>query len=400
MLNLRTLDVLPEDLSGKVVVVRADLNVGITNGEVDNNFRIKKTIPTIKELIAKHARVVVLSHLGRPEGKYTDEYTLMPVRFELGKLLDMHIKFAHLSACKNSITFMENGEVLLLENVRFYPGETSEDPAEREKFVAELAELADYYVNDAFGAYRPHATTYELAKAFDNAIAGKLMVEEIEKLSILKENPEKPYVAVIGGVKIDTKVEILRALIHKADKVLIGGAMAYTFLAAKGIEVGTSKVETEMVDTAKKILEEAKDANCEILLPIDHVGAKEFSESAEAVVIDTQAIPAGLIGMDIGEKTMAAYLEIIQNARTILWNGPMGVFEWEQFARGTEAIGEYIGLTASRDAYKVVGGGDTITAMEKLRINFKNFNHVSTGGGAMLDFLAGEEFLVLQPLLV
>lgn len=400
MLNLRTLDVLPEDLSGKVVVVRADLNVGITNGEVDNNFRIKKTIPTIKELIAKHARVVVLSHLGRPEGKYADEYTLMPVRFELGKLLDMHIKFAHLSACKNSITFMENGEVLLLENVRFYPGETSEDPAEREKFVAELAELADYYINDAFGAYRPHATTYELAKAFDNAIAGKLMVEEIEKLSILKENPEKPYVAVIGGVKIDTKVEILRALIHKADKVLIGGAMAYTFLAAKGIEVGSSKVETEMVDTAKKILEAAAEANCEILLPIDHVGATEFSESAEAVVIDTQAIPAGLIGMDIGEKTMAAYLEIIQNARTILWNGPMGVFEWEQFARGTEAIGEYIGLTASRDAYKVVGGGDTITAMEKLRINFKNFNHVSTGGGAMLDFLAGEEFLVLQPLLV
>lgn len=400
MLNLRTLDVLPEDLSGKVVVVRADLNVGITNGEVDNNFRIKKTIPTIKELIAKHARVVVLSHLGRPEGKYADEYTLMPVRFELGKLLDMHIKFAHLSACKNSITFMENGEVLLIENVRFYPGETSEDATEREKFVAELAELADYYVNDAFGAYRPHATTYELAKAFDNAIAGRLMVEEIEKLSILKENPEKPYVAVIGGVKIDTKVEILRALIHKADKVLIGGAMAYTFLSAQGIEVGASKVETEMVDTAKMILEEAKGANCEIMLPIDHVAAKEFKEDAEAIVIDTQAIPADLIGMDIGEKTMAAYLEVIQNARTILWNGPMGVFEWEQFARGTEAIGEYIGLTASREAYKVVGGGDTITAMEKLRINFKNFNHVSTGGGAMLDFLAGEEFLVLQPLLV
>jgi len=400
MLNLRTLDSLPQDLSGKVVVVRTDLNVGVQNGEIDSNFRIKKAIPTIKELTAKHARVVVISHLGRPEGKYEDEYTLMPIRFELGKLLDMHIKFAHLQACKNSITFMENGEVLLLENVRFYPGETSKDEAERVAFVAELGELADYYVNDAFGSYRAHASTYELAKAVANPMAGRLMVDEVNKLGILRENPEKPYVAVIGGVKMDTKVPILHSLVKIADRILIGGAMAYTFLAAQGIGVGASKVETDRFEDVNAILAEAKAAGCEILLPVDHLVGTEFKSDTEVIKIETQQIPEGLIGLDIGERTMASYLEAIKSAKTLMWNGPMGVFEWENFARGTEAIGEYIGLTAAKEAFKVAGGGDTISAMEHLRINFKNFNHVSTGGGAMLDFLAGENFKVLKPLMV
>lgn len=400
MLNLRTLDSLPQDLSGKVVIVRTDLNVGVQNGEIDSNFRIKKAVTTIKELVSKNARVVVISHLGRPDGKYEDEHTLMPVRFELGKLLDMHIKFAHLHACKNSITFMENAEVLLIENIRFYPGETSKDPSERAEFVKELAELADYYVNDAFASYRAHGSTYELALAVKDPMAGRLMVEEIQKLGALKENPEQPYVAVVGGVKMDTKVPTLHALVKKADKILIGGAMAYTFLAAQGISVGASKVEADKFETALEILAAAKEHNCQILLPVDHIAAKEFSENAEAVQIDTQQIPDGLIGMDIGERTMASYLEEIKAAQTVMWNGPMGVFEWENFSRGTEAVGEYIALTASKDTYKVAGGGDTIAAMEKLRINFKNFNHVSTGGGAMLDFLAGEEFEVLKPLML
>lgn len=399
MLNLRTLDELPADLSGKTVIIRADFNVGVKDGQVDSNFRIKKSLPTIKELIAKNARVVLMSHLGRPEGEYEDEYSLMPVRFELGKLLDMHIKFAHIPSCKNSITFMENGEVLLLENVRFHAGETSEDAAERDAFIAELAELADYYVNDAFASYRPHATTYDLAMKFAEPLAGRLMVDEISKLEKLNESANHPYVAVIGGVKLDTKVAILDSLIHKADKILLGGAMAYTFLVSQDIGVGNSKVEAEMVDTARQILSKAKDAGCEIVLPVDHIAGQEFDAGTAPVAVGNQQIPAGLIGLDIGEKTLALYLEIIKNARTIMWNGPMGVFEWEKFGRGTEAIGEYIGLGASDEAYKVAGGGDTISAMEKLKVNFKNFDHVSTGGGAMLDFLSGEEFKVLEPLI-
>jgi phosphoglycerate kinase len=400
MLNLRTLDSLPANLAGKVVLVRTDYNVGVVNGQVDSNFRIKKSIPTIKELLARKARVVLISHLGRPEGEYVDEFSLMPVRFELGKLLDMHIKFAHIPSCKNSITFMEDGEVLMLENVRFHKGETSKDTAEREQFIADLASLGHYYINDAFASYRAHASTYDLALKYTEPVAGKLMVDEVQQLYKLREAPEKPYVAVIGGAKLDTKVEILKALIHKADKILIGGAMAYTFLASQDTGIGNSRVETEMLDTAKQILMDAKGAGCEILLPIDHIAGVEFDAKTEPVQVDTQHIPDGLIGLDIGERTLSNYLEVIKSARTIMWNGPMGVFEWEKFSRGTEAVGEYIALSASADAFKVAGGGDTVTAMEKLKINFKNFDHVSTGGGAMLDFLSGEEFKILEPLLI
>jgi phosphoglycerate kinase len=225
-----------------------------------------------------------------------------------------------------------------------------------------------------------------------------LMEKEIEQLSKLQDSPERPYVAVIGGAKLDTKIPILNSLLGKADKILIGGAMAYTFLKAKGISVGDSKVETDKVAMAKKILDNAKKAGTEIMLPVDHIAAKEFSKDAAPVIVDTQHIPDGLVAMDIGERTMDDFQNVIENAKTIMWNGPMGVFEFEQFSRGTEAIGEYIGLSAPKSTFKVAGGGDTITAMEKLKINFKNYNHISTGGGAMLDFLSGEDFLTLEPL--
>jgi phosphoglycerate kinase len=224
------------------------------------------------------------------------------------------------------------------------------------------------------------------------------MEKEIEVLSELKENAKQPYVAVIGGVKLDTKIPILKALVSKADTILIGGAMAYTFLKAQGIGVGKSIVEEDKLEIAKEILAEAKSQNCEVYLPVDHVAAKEFAATAEKVQVDTQQIPDDLMGLDLGERSLAIYLEKIKSAATILWNGPMGVFEWENFSRGTEAVGEYIALTAPRDTFKVAGGGDTISAMDKLHINFKNFNHVSTGGGAMLDFLAGDDFKVLEPL--
>jgi phosphoglycerate kinase len=397
MFNFRTLEDLG-DVRGKNVIVATNFDVPIENEEVLETYRVKAAVPTIKNLIERGARVILVSHLGRPNGP-EDNMSLMPVRFELGKHLNMHIKFAHLQNCRNSIIFMEDGEVLLLENMRFYKEELSKDEGERQNLIKELASLAYGFVNDAFASYRPSASTYDLALAVENRAAGTLMVKEVEKLTQLREAPVKPYVAVIGGAKLDTKIDILRSLVGKADTILIGGAMAYTFMKASGCPVGNSKIDEDMLQTAKEILEKAKQEKTEILLPVDHICTAEFKADAERVEVDSQNIPDGLIGMDIGERTLANYSQIIQSAKTILWNGPMGVFEWKGFERGTEAIGEYIGLSASEDAYKIAGGGDTIVAMEKLKINMKNFAHVSTGGGAMLAFLAGEELPVLQPLI-
>lgn len=399
MRTLRTIDQLP-DLAGKTVLVRADLDVPLENGEITSNYRVQRAAITIRELIEKHARVVVMAHLGRPKGEYSDEFSLMPVRFELGKLMDMHIKFAHLQNSKNSIIFMEDSEILLLENIRFDSREGSDNEAERQEFIKELVELADYYVNDAFATYRKQASNWDMAKAFAEPMAGRQLVKEIEQLSLLREDPKHPYVAVIGGAKLDTKIDILKDLAEKADKILIGGAMAYTILKAQGINVGKSKVQDDMLDTAKNILETAKQNNCEIFLPVDHIAGKEFAEDTERIEVDTQQIPEDLMGLDIGERTMATYLEQIKSARTIMWNGPMGVFEWDSFARGTEAIGEYIGLSAPKDTFKVAGGGDTVAAMQSLKINFKNFHHVSTGGGAMLEYLANGKLEVIEPLYV
>ncbi len=387
-----------KDLSGKTVLLASNFDVPLNGENVTSNYRIKAAIPTIKMLIEKNARIVILSHLGRPAGEYKDEFSLMPVRFELGKLLETHIKFAHIPSSHNSVVFMEDGEVLLLENVRFHPREESKKEEERTEFMKELAEQADYYVNDAFASYRPTASTFELAKLMKNPMAGLLIEKEVESLTKLLEEPEKPYVAVIGGAKLDTKIPILHTLIEKADSILLGGAMAYTFMKAKGIDVGDSKVEDDKLKEAKQIMDLAKKAGCEIVLPVDHIAAKSFDKDAEAIEVDAQVIGKGLIGMDIGERTMQDFQERIENAKTVMWNGPMGVFEWEQFSRGTEAVGEYIGLSAPRSTYKVAGGGDTITAMEQLKINFKNYNHVSTGGGAMLAFLSGEELPTLEPL--
>ncbi len=390
MQNLRQLADLP-DLKGKTVLVRSDLDVPLVNGQIESDFRIRKAVATIKYLVEHKAKVVIVAHLGRPEAKTQDDLSLLPVRFELGKLLSTHIKFAHIPNSRNSIRYMEEGEVLLLENVRFNPEEESTNKKARTKFVEELSELADYFVNDAFASYRPSASTFDLALQFDKPVAGLQMTAEVQKLSKLKENPEQPYVAVIGGAKLDSKVPILEALAKQADYILIGGAMAYTFLAAQDVKVGDSKVEKEFLPEAKKILASAKKNKCQILLPVDHICGKEFAENTAKVEVDTQVIPSGLIGLDIGQRTLASYLEIIKSARTLMWNGPMGVFEWAKFARGTEAVGEYIALSAADDAYKVAGGGDTVSAIEKLQINMKEFDHISTGGGAMLAFLAGEK---------
>lgn len=396
MENLATIQDLG-DLKGKTVIVRADLDVALEDGKVVDNYRIKQAVKTIKHLVQAQSKIVVLGHLGRPENEYQDELSLMPVRFELGKQLDQHIKFAHIPQSRNSIRYMEPGEVLLLENIRFNSAETSENSAERSDFIKPIAELADYYINDAFATYRtPSASTIELAKEFKQPVAGLQMELEINSLEKLRHQPDAPYVAVIGGAKLSSKIPIFKSLVKVADVVLVGGAMAYTFLRAAGVNVGDSMVEADLVSEAASIIELAKKHKCELVLPIDHIAASEFSEKAKEQDVDTQQIPAGLMGMDIGERTLAVYLEFIKSAKTIMWNGPLGVSEWTQFSRGTEAIGEYIGLTAPAGTYKVVGGGDTIAAMTKLQINFKNFNHVSTGGGAMLAMLAGEKMPAIE----
>lgn len=395
MPNFKTLADLG-DITGKTVLLRADLDVPVSGEEVTENFRLVKALPTIKELVKAKAKIVIIGHLGRPDGKYEDKYSLLPVRFELGKLLGMHIKFAHIPNSRNSIRYMENGEILMLENVRFHPEEESPDKKVRTEFISQLTELADIYVNDAFSSYRPHASTVEAAGLIKTKVIGIQLQAEINQLSKLRDNADKPYVAVIGGAKIDSKMDILIHLAKEADYILMGGAMAYTFMAAQGIGVGDSKIEKDKFDVVKKILDIAKKNKTEILLPIDHVCAAEFDEKAKPVIVENQVIPKGMMGMDIGDKSLAQYLEIIKSAKSILWNGPMGVFEWLNFSRGTEAVGEYIALSAPQDTFKVAGGGDTVSAMNKLKINMRNFKHVSTGGGAMLAFLAGEKMPTIE----
>lgn len=383
------------DVKNKTVVVRVNYDVPLdSDGQVLDSTRIESSVKTIEHLLENNCKVVLISHLGRPEGE-DDDLSLMPARFELGKFLNKSVKFAHISACANSIKFMEEGEVLLLENLRFCQAETSENIQDRENFIKILADLCDIYVNDSFGVYREHASVYDLPKMMPS-YSGFALQKEIEALSKIKEDPQKPFLAVIGGKKMDTKIPVIKSLIKELDVMLLGGAMAYTFLAAQGVQVGNSLVEVDMIPVAKEILEEAKANGCEIKLPVDHICGAEFDEETEPVEIDTQHIPDGLMGLDIGQRTMDDYRNAIESAKTILWNGPLGVFEWENFNKGTEAIGEYIALSTSKEAFKVTGGSETTYALSLLRIKPKRFNHVSIGGGMMLKYLSGDTFDVLN----
>lgn len=383
------------NITNKTVIVRAQFDVPLEDGEVQDETRIRACLKTIEHLLKENCKVVLISHLGRPKGEESDELSLMPVRFALGRLLDKPIKFAHIDACENSIKFMEQGEILLLENLRFHSEETSEDPKIREEFIKPLAGIGDIYVNDSFGVYREHASVLELPKMMDS-YTGFHLQKEIEDLNKLKENVVKPYLAVLGGKKVNTKIPVLKDLVTKVDKVLLGGAIAYTFLKAKGVNVGDSLVEDSMVKEAKEILKIAEKNGVDILLPLDHVCGKEIDENAKPVKVDDQEIPNGLAGLDIGPKTMDLFRKEIENAKTILWNGPMGVFEWENFSTGTREVGEYIALSTSKDCYKVAAGGDTTYAMQLLRIKPKKFNHVSIGGGMTLKFLTDEKFSILD----
>lgn len=381
------------ELSGRRVLVRVDFNVPLEEGRITSDVRIRRALPTINKIIESGGMPVVMSHLGRPKGKVLEELRLKPVARRLSELLGKEVK--GLGDCIGSevseaVKALEPGDVALLENLRFHPGETKNDP----EFAEQLAALGDVFVNDAFGtAHRAHASTAGITKHLP-AVAGYLMAKEIEVLGGLLGEPEKPFVAVLGGAKVSDKIELIRNLVPKVDSIIIGGAMAYTFLAAKGVAVGKSRVEEDKLGVARGTDAYAAEFGKQIFLPVDHVLADTFDKNAEPVSA-CGTIPDNLMGMDIGEQTMASYREILASARTILWNGPMGVFEWDTFASGTREIAQAI---ADSGAYSVCCGGDSAAAVEKFGLADK-MSHISTGGGASLEFLEGKELPGIAALL-
>ena len=374
------------DFSGKKVLVRVDYNVPLKDGTVTDDTRIRASLPTLKALL-DHAgsKLILMSHLGRPKGQKKPEFSLEPVASKLSELLGRPVQMA--GDCigddvEAAVNALDGGDVLLLENVRFHAGEEKNDS----DFAESLASLGDVYVNDAFGsAHRAHASTEGVTKYLP-AYAGLLIEKEVSFFGMILEKPDHPLVAIIGGAKVSTKIAVLESLLPQCDTMVIGGGMTYTFLKALGHEIGKSLLEEEYIDTAKQLLSKAKEQNVEILLPEDHVVASEFSEDAEPEVIDGVDVPVGKIGMDIGPKTIDRVGDAIKQAKTIIWNGPMGVFEFDNFAQGTLKVAQYIANSAGTT---VVGGGDSVAAANKFGLADK-MSHVSTGGGASLEFLEGK----------
>ena len=395
------------DVKGKKVLVRCDFNVPLKDGKITDNTRITAALPTIEYLRDQGAKVILCSHLGRPKGEVKEEFSLKPVAEELKDLLDTDVKFASDvtgESAKSVTNSLTDGEVALLENVRFDPREEKND----DTLAMEFASLSDgIYVNDAFGAaHRAHSSTEGVAHHVDEAVEGFLMEKEVKFLNGTLENPEKPFVAILGGAKVSDKIGVIENLLDKCDEILIGGGMAYTFLKAKGYEIGDSLCEEDKIEEAKKIMNKAKLAGVKIVLPEDTVVAPKQPEPAEELdkkakqkafisfletapdkVVDSTAIPAGWQGCDIGPKTARTFANELQDKKTILWNGPLGICEVEKFSIGTERVAEAIAHTNS---VSIVGGGDSVAAIKKLHLE-DNFSHISTGGGASLELLEGKE---------
>jgi len=392
---LRTLDAL--DLAGKRVFIRVDFNVPLdAAGKVTDDARIRAALPTIRLALERKAKVILASHLGRPKGKPEDrkKFTLEPAAARLSELLSQDVILADDcvgDGVKKLARDLKDGQVLLLENLRFHPEEEANDEA----FARELASLADVWVNDAFGtAHRAHASTAGMAAFVKEKAAGFLIQKEVDYLGKALGQPARPFVAVVGGAKVSDKIKVLDSLIAKADAVCIGGAMAYTFLAAQGVKVGKSLVEQDRLELARQILERATARKVDVLLPVDHVCGAEPKETAQRVVVNERAIPDGLMGLDIGPKTLDAYRQRILAAKTVFWNGPMGLFEQKPWAEGTFGVARAM---ADSPAVTVVGGGDSAAAVEEAGLVSK-MKHVSTGGGASLEFIEGKVLPGIQVL--
>lgn len=374
------------DLSNKRVLIRVDFNVPLKDGKVTDATRIIAALPTINYILSQPgASLVVMSHFGRPKGKKNPDFSMVPVGKKFEELLGKPVKVASDvigPEVRKEVEALKAGEVLLLENCRFYPDEEANNP----EFAKELASFGDVYVNDAFGtAHRAHASTEGVAH-FLPAYAGFLIEKEVRFMAPLLENPEKPFVAIIGGSKVSSKISVLESLVKTCDTIVIGGGMAYTFLKVMGHKVGKSLVEDDYLDTARNFLKAADEKGVQVILPVDHVCASEFAENAAPVEVDTTCIPDDMMGMDIGPKTTSAIVEALSTAKSVVWNGPMGVFEFAAFAKGTEAVAKAL---AASSATTVVGGGDSVAAINKFGLADR-ISHVSTGGGASLEFLEGK----------
>ncbi|HET54895.1 MAG TPA: phosphoglycerate kinase [Ignavibacteria bacterium] len=378
------------ELKGKRVLVRVDFNVPFDeNLKITDDRRITSALPTINKIIKEGGKAILMSHLGRPKGQPKSEFSLKPVAVRLEELVEAKVRFAE--DCigenvKNIVNKMNDGEVLLLENLRFHSEEEKNNP----DFAKQLAELGDVYINDAFGsAHRAHASTEGVTKFINTCAAGYLMQKELDYLGKAVAEPKRPFTAILGGAKISGKIDVIENLLPKVDNLIIGGGMAYTFFKAKGFEIGTSLLEADKLDLAKEIIAKAENSNAKFLLPVDVVVAEEFKNESPSEVVDIEKIPADKMGLDVGPKSIELFNDIIRNSKTVIWNGPLGVFEFPNFANGTNSIANALAEATSNGAITVIGGGDSASAIKKAGLEDK-VTHVSTGGGASLEFLEGK----------
>ena len=377
------------DLSGKRVLVRADFNVPLDNGNITDDTRIRAALPTIQDLASKGAKVILCSHFGRPKG-VTEKLRLTPVAVRLSELLGKEVKKT--DDCIGdevaaTVAAMQDGDVLLLENVRFYPEEEANDP----EFAKKLASVADLYVNDAFGtAHRAHASTEGVTKYLSPSVAGFLMEKELQYLGSAIDNPQRPLAAIIGGSKVSSKIGVIEKLLEKCDKLLLGGGMVFTFYKARGLNVGKSLVEEDKLELAKSLEAKAKERGVAFLLPTDVVVADKFAADANTQTVPVESIPDGWMGLDIGPDSVKTFQEALADCKTVIWNGPMGVFEMEKFAVGTEGIAHSLAGLTKTGTTTIIGGGDSVAAVEQLNLG-EQMSHISTGGGASLELLEGKE---------
>ena len=386
------------DVAGKRVFLRCDLNVPLKEGAITDDGRIRASLPTINALLDKGARLVIAAHLGRPKGEAKPELSLAPIAQRLGELVGKKVTFAGAitgASVTQAAESLAPGEILLLENIRFSAAETSKDEAERSAFAQELAKLADLYVGDGFGAvHRKHASVFDLPKLLPHA-AGTLVAAEVKVLKQLTENPVRPYGVVLGGSKVSDKIGVIANLLDKVDVMAIGGGMLFTFLAALGKEIGTSLVERDLIDSVKNLIAQAEKNNVKLLLPTDILVAPAFAADAPATLVSADSIPHDQMGLDIGPKTAETFAAAIRECKTVFWNGPMGVFEFPQFAEGTRVVAESLSHVSG---ISVVGGGDSAAAVRALGFDEKSFGYISTGGGASLEYLEGKELPGLKAL--